>query len=167
MLDFELINFFNIKLNFLFFFDFYSLIFLASVLLISFRVFIFRRRYIHLDKYFIRFHYLLLSFVISIIFLIISPNMIRVLLGWDGLGVRSYLLVIYYASPKSYNAGIITFLSNRIGDALIIVSLGYYMYIRTLNLNRFRYELNSFYFWVVVIVILAACTKRAQIPFRA
>jgi len=35
-------------------------------------------------------------FVVSILFLIISPNMISILLGWDGLGLVSYLLVMYY-----------------------------------------------------------------------
>lgn len=114
-----------------------------------------------------RFHYLLLSFVISMIFLIIRPNLLRVLLGWDGLGISSYLLVIYYARPKSYNAGIITFLSNRVGDALIIARIRYFIFIRTLNLNRFTYRIDNFYFWAVILIVVAACTKRAQIPFSA
>jgi hypothetical protein len=56
------------------------------------------------------------------IFLIISPNVIRILLGWDGLGLVSYLLAIYYQNVKSYCAGMLTVLSNRIGDfALLMV----------------------------------------------
>jgi NADH-ubiquinone oxidoreductase chain 5 len=35
-------------------------------------------------------------FVVSIMFLIARPNVISILLGWDGLGLVSYLLVIYY-----------------------------------------------------------------------
>ena len=53
--------------------------------------------------------------------LIISPNMIRILLGWDGLGLVSYCLVIYYQNVKSYNAGILTALSNRIGDVTLLI----------------------------------------------
>jgi hypothetical protein len=59
----------------------------------------------------VRFILLVLMFVVSMIFLIISPNIIRILLEWDGLGLVSYLLVIYYQNVKSYGAGMLTVLS--------------------------------------------------------
>lgn len=68
-----------------------------------------------------RFILLVLMFVLSMILLIISPNIISILLGWDGLGLVSYCLVIYYQNVKSYNAGILTALSNRIGDVAILL----------------------------------------------
>jgi NADH-ubiquinone oxidoreductase chain 5 len=64
---------------------------------------------------------LVLMFVVSILFLIISPNMVRILLGWDGLGLVSYCLVIYYQNVKSYSAGMLTVLSNRIGDVALLM----------------------------------------------
>lgn len=48
-----------------------------------------------------RFIMLLLMFVVSIMFLFDSPNVISILLGWNGLGLVSYLLVIYYQNVKS------------------------------------------------------------------
>jgi NADH-ubiquinone oxidoreductase chain 5 len=60
-------------------------------------------------------------FVVSIIFFIISPYIISILLGWDGLGLVSYLLVIYYQNLKSYGAGMLTILSNRIGDVGLLM----------------------------------------------
>jgi NADH-ubiquinone oxidoreductase chain 5 len=74
----------------------------------------------HGDLNIVRFIFLVLMFVASMMFLIISPNMIRMLLGWDGLGLVSYCLVIYYQNVKSYNAGILTALSNRIGDVALL-----------------------------------------------
>jgi len=56
------------------------------------------------DFYINRFIFLVLMFVLSIILLIISPNIISILLGWDGLGLVSYCLVIYYQNVRSYNA---------------------------------------------------------------
>ena len=50
-----------------------------------------------------RFIYLVLLFVISITFLIIRPNIIIILLGWDGLSLVSYCSVIYYQNVKRKN----------------------------------------------------------------
>ena len=70
---------------------YYSLFIELSVL--------YRDDYIHGDFNINRFIYLVLLFM-SIIFLIISPNIISILLGWDGLGLVSYCLVIYYQNVK-------------------------------------------------------------------
>jgi NADH-ubiquinone oxidoreductase chain 5 len=72
-----------------------------------------------------RFIMLVLIFVLSIVLLIVRPNLIRILLGWDGLGLVSYLLVIYFQNVKSFNAGILTALSNRIGDVMLLLSIAW------------------------------------------
>jgi len=99
--------------------------------------------------------------------LILSPNLIRLLLGWDGLGVTSYILVVFYQSNKSYNAGMITALTNRLGDVgiLICISLilcaGDWTFIYR-NCTNYKYSR-----MLVFILIAAACTKSAQIPFSS
>jgi NADH:ubiquinone oxidoreductase subunit 5 (subunit L)/multisubunit Na+/H+ antiporter MnhA subunit len=102
----------------------FSVLFLSTVILISFAVFRFRYSYISANKFFSRFNILLFVFVFSIFLLILSSNLIFTIVGWDGLGIRSYLLVIYYGRRKSYNAGILTVLRNRLGDVAILFSLG-------------------------------------------
>ena len=88
------------------------------------------------------------------------------LLGWDGLGVSSYLLVIYYNRDKSYNAGIVTALTNRLGDVIIIMAIATVIiqgsWISIVNENIISY---SYLFQLVLII--GCFTKRAQIPFRA
>lgn len=81
-----------------------------------------------------RFILLVLIFVLSIILLIISPNLVRILLGWDGLGLVSYCLVIYYQNVKSYNAGILTALRNRVGDVALLIAIAW-----ILNFGSFNY----------------------------
>lgn len=73
----------------------------------------------------VRFLFLVLLFILSILFIIVSPNLIRILLGWDGLGLVSYALVIYFQNFKSYNAGILTVLTNRIGDVAILLGIAW------------------------------------------
>jgi len=76
-----------------------------------------------IEKYFFRFILVVYLFVLSIIFFIFSFNLIILLLGWDGLGLVSYCLVIYYQNVKSANAGIVTILSNRVGDVAILLAI--------------------------------------------
>lgn len=103
--------------------DTYRSLFLARVCLIAGRVLLFSFSYIASETFFLRFHLLVLRFVFSIWLLILSPNLIRVLLGWDGLGVTSYLLVIYYNRAKSSNAAFLTALRNRIGDVCVVAGV--------------------------------------------
>lgn len=79
--------------------------------------------YISLDKRPLRFIILVVIFVVSMLLMVLSPNIIRILLGWDGLGLVSYGLVIYYQNIKSAGAGIVTILSNRLGDIAILVRI--------------------------------------------
>jgi NADH-ubiquinone oxidoreductase chain 5 len=121
------------------------------------------------DKNINRFILLVVIFVFSIIILIISPNLISILLGWDGLGLVSYCLVIYFQNVKSYNAGILTALSNRIGDVALLLAIAW-----ILNYGRWNYIFylevikNDFSIQIIIgLVVLAAITKRAQIPFSS
>lgn len=78
----------------------------------------------HGDLFINRFYLLVFIFIISIVLIIVRPNLVRILLGWDGLGLVSYCLVIYYQNQSSFNSGIITVLSNRVGDVGLLMSIG-------------------------------------------
>ena len=145
--------------------DLIAVVFIFRVRLIRLAVIKFRLSYINNDKFFSRFHLLVLTFILRMYLLILSPNLVRILLGWDGLGLSSYLLVIYYRRPKAYNSGIITALSNRFGDILILISISYLLIEGNWNLNF--YSINPDLKHISYVLILAACTKRAQIPFSA
>ena len=146
--------------------DIFRSLFLTTVLIISFSVFRFRYIYIAYYKFYRRFHILLFVFVCSILMLIISSNLLFTIIGWDGLGVSSYLLVIFYGSRKSYNAGILTVLRNRLGDVFIMLCMGYIIHIGSWNINFYK-EILNFKSHFRLILVLGAFTKSTQIPFRA
>nr|YP_009532917.1 NADH dehydrogenase subunit 5 [Mantispa japonica]AYG51252.1 NADH dehydrogenase subunit 5 [Mantispa japonica] len=149
--------------------DWMSLLFMSFVLFISSMVIYYSDEYMYGDIYLNRFIILVLMFVLSMMFLIISPNLISILLGWDGLGLVSYCLVIYYQNVKSYNAGMLTALSNRIGDVALLMAIawmlnyGSWNYIFYLDCMNKEIEMK----FIAYMVVLAAMTKSAQIPFSS
>lgn len=134
--------------------------------IIRLAVFSFRFSYISPQKFFGRFHLLLIVFVFSIILLILSSNLIFTLVGWDGLGVSSYLLVIYYGRCKSYNAGMLTVLTNRFGDALLLMRMGMLLCQGSWRILYYKEFIEADVVFLALLSI-GAFTKRAQIPFRA
>jgi len=167
-IEWELLSFIRMRVIILLLLDWIRLLFISFVLFISSMVLVYRYYYIEGDKYLYRFIVLVYLFVCSILLIILRPNIIRILLGWDGLGLVSYCLVIYYQGVKSANAGILTILSNRVGDVAILLRISWLLNYGSWNFFYFQYYIifTDLQF-VFCIIILAAITKRAQIPFSA
>nr|YP_009434158.1 NADH dehydrogenase subunit 5 [Mylabris aulica]APB02824.1 NADH dehydrogenase subunit 5 [Mylabris aulica] len=149
--------------------DWMSTLFMSFVLFISATVVYYSNEYMHGDLNLNRFIMLVAMFVFSMMLLIISPNLISILLGWDGLGLVSYCLVIYYQNVKSFNAGMITALTNRIGDVALLMAIAWMLNYGSWNYVFFLEEMKDNYYMIVItlLVILAAMTKSAQIPFSS
>ena len=167
ILEWQIIRIRRTNITLIFIFDFFSIFFLRTVILISGSVILYRTNYIIIEVYYRRFLNILFLFVLSIFLLILRPNLIRLLLGWDGLGVSSYLLVIYYQSSKSFNAGIITALTNRLGDVGLLILIGLIINYGDWTFAFMNNGYIRFKFYFLIILIISACTKRAQIPFSA
>nr|AYW52175.1 NADH dehydrogenase subunit 5 [Anthicidae sp. 1 ACP-2013] len=150
-------------------FDWMSCLFMSFVLFISSMVIYYSDEYMMGDLNIKRFILLVVMFVLSMMLLIISPNLISILLGWDGLGLVSYCLVIYYQNVKSFNAGMITALSNRIGDVALLMSIAWMLNYGSWNYIFYLEELksSSVMSYISILVVLAAMTKSAQIPFSS
>nr|YP_010417512.1 NADH dehydrogenase subunit 5 [Junonia goudoti]USF17567.1 NADH dehydrogenase subunit 5 [Junonia goudoti] len=169
LLEWDIISFNSMNIVMSILLDWMSLLFMMFVSLISSSVIFYSKSYMSSELNLNRFIILVLLFVFSMILLIISPNMISIFLGWDGLGLVSYCLIIYYQNIKSYNAGMLTALSNRIGDVMILmliswmVNYGSWNYIFYLDFMSNDYSMKI----IGMLVILAAMTKSAQIPFSS
>nr|YP_009002432.1 NADH dehydrogenase subunit 5 [Paracymoriza distinctalis]AHH30682.1 NADH dehydrogenase subunit 5 [Paracymoriza distinctalis] len=168
-LEWEIISFNSMNIVFSILLDWMSLLFMMFVLLISSVVIYYSKSYMSSELNLNRFIMLVLLFVFSMVLLIISPNIISILLGWDGLGLVSYCLVIYYQNIKSYNAGMLTALSNRIGDVFILMVISWMMNYGSWNyffyLDFMKNDIMMLY--ISIMIILAAMTKSAQIPFSS
>nr|ATD53085.1 NADH dehydrogenase subunit 5 [Coreidae sp. EMHAU-2015-Zz052308] len=167
LVDWEIISFNSCSIVFTLFFDYISLIFMGCVLFISSMVVLYSKSYMSGDMYNVRFLYLVLLFVLSMLLMIISPNMISILLGWDGLGLVSYCLVIYFQNYKSYASGMLTILTNRIGDVAILLSIAWMINFGSWNFLYYLWFGNQWVYNLYIILILAGFTKSAQIPFSS
>nr|YP_009948019.1 NADH dehydrogenase subunit 5 [Anthalia sp. YD3030]QOH97187.1 NADH dehydrogenase subunit 5 [Anthalia sp. YD3030] len=168
-IEWEVVSINSMSIVMTFLFDWMSLMFMSFVLLISSLVIFYSKEYMSGDMNINRFIMLVLMFVLSMMLLIISPNLISILLGWDGLGLVSYCLVIYFQNVKSYNAGMLTALSNRIGDVALLLAIAWMLNYGSWN-YIFYLELMKTDFEMLIIgglVMLAAMTKSAQIPFSS
>nr|YP_009918968.1 NADH dehydrogenase subunit 5 [Pegoplata infirma]QMP96548.1 NADH dehydrogenase subunit 5 [Pegoplata infirma] len=150
-------------------FDWMSLVFMSFVLMIASLVIFYSKEYMASDYKINRFIMLVLMFVFSMMLLIISPNLISILLGWDGLGLVSYCLVIYFQNVKSYNAGMLTALSNRIGDVALLLAIAWMLNYGSWNYIFYLEVMKSDMNMMIIggLVMLAAMTKSAQIPFSS
>nr|APB02811.1 NADH dehydrogenase subunit 5 [Lytta caraganae] len=149
--------------------DWMSLLFMSFVLFISSMVIFYSDEYMYGDLSLNRFILLVVMFVLSMMLLIISPNLVSILLGWDGLGLVSYCLVIYYQNTKSFNAGMITALTNRIGDVALLMAIAWMLNYGSWNYIFYLEELKGDFYMIIIsfLVVLAAMTKSAQIPFSS
>nr|YP_009370182.1 NADH dehydrogenase subunit 5 [Haemaphysalis concinna]ARO89820.1 NADH dehydrogenase subunit 5 [Haemaphysalis concinna]UNO53970.1 NADH dehydrogenase subunit 5 [Haemaphysalis concinna] len=163
LIEYFVLSIANLDLKFYFLFDWISNLFVSIVFLISGMVILYSSSYMSMDKNKTCFCIIVLMFVLSMIMLILMPNMMMIILGWDGLGLVSYCLVIFYQSSNSYNSGMMTIISNRIGDVMIIMSVLF-----LLNFGSFDFmSLSKTEMILGLFIILAGMTKSAQIPFSA
>lgn len=135
--------------------DFYSNTFLLLLFLISTQVLVWSYYYIDIEANYRRFLSLVILFLCAIFLLVFCCSLYGALIGWDGLGVTSFLLVIYFKNRKSLGSGIITVLSNRIGDCFLLILLAV----------QFTQLYNSYVF--TVLLLLTSITKSAQMPFSS
>nr|AHJ39831.1 NADH dehydrogenase subunit 5 [Haematopinus asini]AHY04292.1 NADH dehydrogenase subunit 5 [Haematopinus asini] len=148
-------------LEVVFCFDSLSSTFLFTVFLVSFLVFIYSQSYV--TEGYNKFIVLLFLFVLSMCVLCLSSSLFWVLMGWDGLGLSSFCLILFYQNWSSFNSGLITFLINRLGDMFLIIGICFLLnnYSMTLSDSMLPVSLIS------LLVVLGAVTKSAQLPFSS
>nr|YP_010480555.1 NADH dehydrogenase subunit 5 [Trichomalopsis sarcophagae]UVN15280.1 NADH dehydrogenase subunit 5 [Trichomalopsis sarcophagae] len=163
-LDWNVIILNSININMFIYMDWVMMMFIFTVLLISSMIMLYCCEYMGHDTNNIRFFFLVFMFIMSMLLMIVSPNMISILIGWDGLGLISYCLVIYYQNVNSFNSGMLTILLNRIGDVTMLMGISMMLIMGDWN---FMFNNVMFNVMFVVMVMISAFTKSAQYPFSS
>lgn len=180
-----LIDFYNlfiineIKINIGFLFDSLTSVMLLVVISISTFVHIFTAGYMSHDPFIVRFYTYLGLFTFFMVILITSDNFLQLFVGWEGVGVCSYLLINFWYNRIAANkAAIKAMLMNRIADVFfifaIILILYYFKtvnYLVVFSLIDFFKNYTIFIFFIELKIIdvilfllfLGAIGKSAQI----
>nr|QYF07809.1 NADH dehydrogenase subunit 5 [Oribatula sakamorii] len=164
MLSFYLFSILDLDVSLSFLFDCVSLGFFGSVSFISGLVFFYSNFYMDGTVDLRRFYWLVFGFVLSMFFLVFSGNFIMTMVGWDGLGLISFCLVIFYSNHMSLESGLVTVFSNRVGDVFFLSSFFFFF-----CLGSFSFDLGSSVVSLLFfsLIFLGAITKSAQAPFSA
>nr|UTN43030.1 NADH dehydrogenase subunit 5 [Craspedonirmus immer] len=150
-----------IELSLSFQFDKLSMVFFLTVSLISTVVTMYSYEYMKNDKGFNKFILVLFMFILSMLCLTLSSSMFWVMIGWDGLGISSFGLIMFYRNWKSFNSALYTMVMNRLGDVALIMLIWWALFYT----DSFRFFSSGDSEVAAILLFLVGSTKSAQIPF--
>ncbi len=118
------INSGNLTIDFKLMVDPLTAVMLLVVTGVGFLIHIYSIGYMHGDKGYSRYFSYLNLFMFSMLLLVLSSNIVLMFVGWEGVGLCSYLLIgFWYEKDSAANAGKKAFITNRIGDYGFLLGL--------------------------------------------
>lgn len=162
----------NLDISHGFILDELSITMIAMVGFVSTIVQIYSIWYMSEDEKFNRFFAFLSLFVFAMIILVASDNFIGLFIGWEGVGLCSWILIGFWHENSSFSyAANEAFIMNRIADFAMIVgiflifrefgSLNYANVLQNANLAH-----NEMIFFIAMLLFIGAMGKSAQFPFH-
>jgi len=154
--------------------DALSALFLLIITGVGFLIHVYSAAYMHDDEGVVKYFSFLNLFVFSMLLLVLGANYLVMFIGWEGVGLCSYLLIGFWFKNRDYtNAAKKAFVMNRIGDLGFLVGMLLILYhFGTLSYQDFFGTLQSadapaatgVYNWIAICLFIGAAGKSAQIP---
>ncbi|CCF79593.1 NADH-ubiquinone oxidoreductase chain L [Helicobacter bizzozeronii CCUG 35545] len=166
------INMGDFRIGFSFMLDPINAVMIVVVTLVSFLVHVYSIGYMQHDKGYNRYFSYLSGFVFSMLFLVLSDNFLGLFVGWEGVGLCSYLLIgFWYHKSSANSASIEAFVMNRMADlGMLMGILLLYWSVGSLQYSVVFANIGSIdpyvLFWIGVLLFVGAMGKSAQFPMH-
>ncbi len=170
---FDWINVGNLQIPFSFLIDQLSLIMLLLVTGVGFVIHVYSAGYMSHDENYGKFFAFLNLFIFSMLLLVLGSNYVMMFVGWEGVGLCSYLLIGFWNKVTPYNnAAKKAFIINRIGDLgfllgifLIFITFGSVSYGDIFQQASQMHEVNQpVIITITLLLFVGAMGKSAQLP---
>nr|ALR69309.1 NADH dehydrogenase subunit 5 [Bemisia tabaci] len=163
MVEWKMMSLKSSDMSVFFLMDEKSYVFILTVMVVTTSILIYSKFYIEKKK--MMFTKILIMFMTSMVMLIMSPNMVSLVMGWESLGMTSFVLIMYYQNKKSMMSSMYTIMMNRIGDITLLVSMMILMDSASWMFLSSEF-MNSEITWIMLITT-SMFSKSAQIPFSS
>lgn len=171
----EWINAGNLKVDISFSLDALSLVFCFVITFVGFLIHLYSIGFMAKDDGFTRFFAYMNLFVGSMLVLVLADNILLMYLGWEGVGLCSYLLIgFWYKEPQNGYAARKAFIITRIGDTAMIIGIFIlFLNFGTVNINELMQQASakwaagsSIAVLTAALLLCGALGKSAQLPLQ-
>ena len=171
----EWINAGNLKINISFSLDALSLVFCFVITFVGFLIHIYSIEFMKKDEGFTRFFAYMNLFIGSMLVLVLADNILLMYLGWESVGLCSYLLIgFWYREPQNGYAARKAFIITRVGDTAMIIGIFIlFLNFGTVNISDLMQQASAKWVAGSSIAVLTAALllggaigKSAQLPLQ-